>query len=382
MNKYIRVRVSGKNSNYFVNKMISKNIMFSNLCIFSKYIEFDLDKKNYLKLLDIKTSYKINMVSYLGVFNYLYFFIRYIYFFIFLILGILINIFLSKIIFSIDVIHSNSEIKEIVYKDLEKFGISKYSFKVSYSDKEEIISKILDLEKEKIEWIEIEEVGTRYIVNVLERKINNNSDTCNYRHIVAKKDAMITRIVSSSGEVVKKKYDYVKKGEVLISGLIYNKEKVVSKRCAVGKVMGEVWYKVNLELPSDYSEEKFTGRKKKIFELIFFNSNFNSFSNYKVSRKSIFSNKLFPFGLYYSTYLETNIINNNYSVSTNDEVFFNISIDRLKKRVGEDIFVISKKVLKKEEKKGKIIVEVFIKIEEDITSYFDITDIDINSEEW
>ena len=51
MNKYIRVKVSGKNSNYFINKLISKNILYSNLCIFSKYIEFDLDSDQIRRFL-------------------------------------------------------------------------------------------------------------------------------------------------------------------------------------------------------------------------------------------------------------------------------------------------------------------------------------------
>ena len=67
---------------------------------------------------------------------------------------------------------------------------------------------------------------------------------------------MITSISSSSGEVVKKKYDYVKKGDVLISGFIYNKDKIMAKRCSIGKVLGEVWYKVNVFLPEVYYEEK------------------------------------------------------------------------------------------------------------------------------
>ena len=166
MNKYIRVKVSGKNSNYFINKLISKNILYSNLCIFSKYIEFDLDRKNYYKLIDIKTSYDISIVSYLGIYKYLFFFIRYVYIFLFIILGIGINIFLSRMIFSVEVVHSNSKIRELIYNDLEKYGIKKYSFKVSYSDKEKIVDKILSLEKNDIEWIEIEEVGCKYIVKV------------------------------------------------------------------------------------------------------------------------------------------------------------------------------------------------------------------------
>ena len=381
MNKYIRVKVSGKNSNYFINKLISKNILYSNLCIFSKYIEFDLDRENYLKLIDIKTSYDISIVSYLGIYKYLFFFIRYVYIFLFIILGIGINIFLSRIVFSIEVVHSNSKVRELVYNDLEKFGIKKYSFKVSYSKKEKIIEEILKLEKSDIEWMEIEEVGCKYIVKVEQRKINSLDDECNYRHIIAKKDAMITSIFSSSGEVVKKKYDYVKKGDILISGFIYNKDKIMAKRCSIGQVLGEVWYKVNLEVPKEYIEKKFTGRKSNRLEFIFLNSNFNKYNNYKVKRVGILNSKLFDIGLFFSTYLETDIIHKKYDLLSHDEEYFSIAISRLKDRVGDDIRVISKNVLKKEEKKGKIIVEVFIKVEEDITDYLDITNIEINNEE-
>ena len=63
---------------------------------------------------------------------------------------------------------------------------------------------------------------------------------------------MILDIDAYSGEVVKKRLDYVSKGDVIISGLIHNKEKIVKKKCALGKVYGEVWYNVEVELPIKY----------------------------------------------------------------------------------------------------------------------------------
>ena len=54
-----------------------------------------------------------------------------------------------------EVIHSNYEIRSIIYQDLKKFGIEKFNFKVSYEEKEEIVQKILKKETEKIEWLEI-----------------------------------------------------------------------------------------------------------------------------------------------------------------------------------------------------------------------------------
>ena len=41
---------------------------------------------------------------------------------------------------------------------MEDFGIRRFKFKVRFDKKKEIISKILDKEKNDIEWLEIEEV--------------------------------------------------------------------------------------------------------------------------------------------------------------------------------------------------------------------------------
>ena len=60
----------------------------------------------------------------------------------------------------------------------------------------------------------------------------------------------------------KKKNDYVNKGDVLISGLIHNKETIVSKKCAQGIIFGEVWYKVKIALPKYYLKESIIRGKK------------------------------------------------------------------------------------------------------------------------
>ena len=67
-------------------------------------------------------------------------------------------------ILSVDINCSNKNIVKIIKKDLKEYGISPYHFKVNYLKKEQIKDNILLLEKDKIEWMEIEE----HIKKVLE----------------------------------------------------------------------------------------------------------------------------------------------------------------------------------------------------------------------
>ena len=46
---------------------------------------------------------------------------------------------LTNIVFSIKVIDTDSELREIILADLEELGLKKYNFKISYKEKEKIV---------------------------------------------------------------------------------------------------------------------------------------------------------------------------------------------------------------------------------------------------
>ena len=164
---------------------------------------------------------------------------------------------------------------------------------------------------------------------------------------------------------------------------IYNKEEIVSKRCAIGQVFGEVWYQVTLEIPKKYHEEKVTGKKKRKLEIQFLNNTYHFFSHYDTYQKksiSILKSRLLPIQLLFSTYLETDVIDEEYTVDTVDDKAYSLAEEKLKQQLSKDDEVISKKILKKYEKDSKIIVEVFFRVKEDITDTVSIQDIDIEKE--
>ena len=191
MNNKLRLKVTGKTKKYFLNEIIKNNINIYDLKENKNNYELLINYFDYEKLLNIKTTNKIEIIKRLGLNNYLNYIKKNIIVITFIILGVLLNILLSNMILDIEIKHSNKEIKKIIKKDLKEYGLSKYKFKISYEEKELIKEKILDKEKDKIDWLEIEEKGTKYIIKLEERK-KEDVVACNPRNIVSTKEAIIT----------------------------------------------------------------------------------------------------------------------------------------------------------------------------------------------
>lgn len=372
-NRY-RIKITGKDPKYFLRHLIVKKIKLYNIIEDHDGISLTVDEVDYAKILKMKTSYNIQIINRFGVAKLRYLLLKYKYILSFLFLTLGLMIILSHFIFFIDVIHSKEEIRELVETDLKEFGISKYRFRVSYAKKEEIRNKILEKEKDKIEWLEIDRIGTRYIVNVEERLIKDNKVDNEVRDIVAKKDAMILNIEAETGEIVRKKYEYVRKGDTIVSGTIKNKEDEVSKVKAEGKVYGEVWYSVTVELPKKYYEEKKTGKTSKALTLRIANKKisvpFSKDNKSYISEDSpILENNLIPIKLVLETKHEIEIIDKEYNMDNSSSEAIKLATKKLEGRLDEQSMILSKKVLKKTLKNSKIIVEIFFKVRENITDY-------------
>ena len=138
-----KVVVEGKNPDYFIRELIKNKICIYDLKKEYKKLTIVISENDFEKLKTIKTSYKYYVVNCYGAAKVKYLIKKYLFFLICLVLGIGLNIFFSNLILDVEVIHSNSYIRKLVYNDLDEFGISKYKFKVDFSKKEDIVMKIL-----------------------------------------------------------------------------------------------------------------------------------------------------------------------------------------------------------------------------------------------
>lgn len=377
----IKIKISGKNPSYFLKELILMKIKLYKIDS-NKDLIVIVDYEDYLKIKDIKTTYKIKVLRRYGICKYKYLLKKYFSFIITILLGLLFIIILSNIIFKVEVITPNKELLKTIKKDLENEGIKKFKLKKSYNTIQKIKEKILEQEKDKLEWLEIEEHGVKYKVVLEERKKNIEKKECLPRHIISTKTAIIHSISASTGEITVKKNDFVNKGDILISGFIHNKEEIMSKVCARGKVYGETWYKVKVLHPKTTTIKTTTKNKRLGFSLHIFNYNielFNKYKQYKNKKISLVKSNLLPINISITLYQKLKISQKENTKKTIISNSLKKAELEIKKKLQPDESIISKKVLKILKKNSKIEVEVFFKIKENITTYFDISNIDIES---
>jgi len=369
----VKVVIEGKNVNNYIKRLIKDKINIINL----KYIDYNkveiiIKYSDYIKLKDTRSIYKLKEVERYGKLklkdkikkNYILF--------LSLFIGLTIIIFLSNVIFNIEIIHTNSDIVELVGKELKKHGIVKYSFKKSYQEIEAIEDSILEDNKTSLEWIEIEVVGTKYIVRIEERKIKENNISNNYQNVVMGKSGILKKIIATSGEKIKEINTFVTKDSVVISGVITKPNGEVIYTSANGSVYATVWYTIEVEYPYNYKEELLTGKSREVYSIKLFNKsislfNFNTFKNFQSNPKVIMSNNIFPISLIKEKQYEVNVIDEIY---TEDEVI-NKAIELSEKKLLssnskiESIDEVS--VISKEDLGTKIKLKLFLSVTEEVS---------------
>ena len=374
----IKIKVTGRNINNFLKRLINNNINIEKVIPIShKEIDLIINYQDLDKVLKLKTIYNIKIIRYYGKLRIIKRIKKDIFILLSLLISLLLIYTLSNIIFKVEVIHSNKNIIKLVTKELEDNGIKKYKFVKNYQEIEKIKNKILEENKDTLEWLEIIREGTKYTIRVEERIINNKPKDNKIYNIVASKNAVIKNIYAESGEKIRSINTYVKKGDIIISSDITlpNNEKI--SKTASGKVQGEVWYNINIEYPYQYHEIKYTGNKKKVLVLNLLNKrisffDFHKYKTFNRNIKYIFNNNITPISLIYEDEYETNIINEVYDYNTAREKAITKAKEKILEKYPNIKDITNIKIIKEEDKKNKISLNLFVTCLEDITEYQEV----------
>lgn len=375
MNK-VRIVVN-ENSNKFLNYLIYNKIYYDSLNKNNEYFVLDVSYDDYLY---IRRRYKCHIVKYYGKKNIVNMYENNKYVLLSLIISFMLLFLLCNTIFDIKINSDNKDIINIINNSLSDNGIGVYKRKVSFDKLNSIKNKILEDNKDTLEWIEIREKGCIYYIDVTPRvKSNNNADNSLPSDIVAEKDGVIKHIVVHRGSKVIDNGDYVKKGDILISGNIIKNENVIDKVHSEGVIYAETWKTVNISIPFkriDYVYKKTINH----YYLDIFGHKFTISGKYDsdntINKKSIVLDKPYLFFKLYKE--EKKIYDYNEVILNKEEAYneaLNRSIDVINKKLSSDEYIISKKVLKKEVKRSKINLEVFFKVYEKIGVTSKIQDI-------
>lgn len=364
MNNYYFVKVTG-NINRFLLKC---NINILNIKYISKDIIIIKINKNDYKSLKRMFNYKFRIIDKYGLCKIKDLYKKYNIFIISFIFGLILLVFLSNVIFSVEINSSNDILNNLIKEELSYNGIEKYKIKKSYKEYELIKKLIKDKYKDNIEWIEISNKGTKVLVNVIERKIDkNNSDDKNYS-IVAKKSGFIKKIFVEDGIKLIEENNYVNKGDIIISSDILLNDELKGKVSASGKVYANVWYKVICEYPLNYKEIVYSRKKKKTIFIKIGSKYYDLFKYKTFNRKEILSinDKLTNTSFGIEEIEKIKLKNNKYTNKEAIKIARDKAKDEIKKKLKKDEYIISQKTLKFSTNGSKIILEEFFSVYEEI----------------
>lgn len=371
MNKRIYLEVSNE-LNRFIKKCIDNNINLYNISYVKDKMVVLIDVKDYLKIKRLNYYSKIKVVKYDGLLNIKKIIKDNMFYISVVFLSFIWMNLLTNYIVDIEIIHSNSGIRRLLKKELDKNNIKKFSLAYSFEELDNITKKILADNKNNLEWVSIKKDGMKYIVRAEERIIKSEVVSDKPRDIVASKDAYITKVIGSKGNVLVRQGEYVKKGTVLISGKITLYEDVKGVTSASGSVYGNVWYECAVETPKEIFSERLTGRKR--YNLNVGNKILlrNKYQNFR--QKNIREIKIFGLKIKFYKEEEVEII----KTKTDDEYALNRLKEEFDKKLNGKGVIIYQKVLKKEENNSTIKYRVFIITNELINAYSYFEESDIN----
>ena len=365
MNK-LRIKVFDRGT--FINYLVSHNIFFDCLEEYKDYYILNVNYDNYKK---ISRRYETIILKYYGKEEIILFIKNNKFMIISIIVSLFFLILLSQTIFDIKVNTSSIELKNIILSSLKENGIDIGKRKRSFKEINNIKNKILSENKDKLEWIEIRNKGSKYIIDLTPRVNENKNIDNKISSIIASKDGVIKHINITRGTKMKELGEYVKKGEVIISGNIIKDDNVIDITKASGEVYAEVWYFVNVTVPFKYEEKVYTGESINHLYLEFLGKKITLMGKYESpyteNKTKLLIDK--PY-LFFKLYNERKKIYKNKVINIDENVAYKLALSesesKIKSKLKNGEYIISKNVLKKEVNSSKMYIEVFFKVYESI----------------
>lgn len=206
---------------------------------------------------------------------------------------------LSKIVWNIDISGELRHTDEEISRYLSEINVYE-GMRVDKVDGDEI-ERLIRNRYNDISWVSVELRGTNIYIKLLEANImqNRRNNSGDYSNITASSNGVVKSIITRAGTPMVRPGDKVKKGDILVSGIIniYDDSGEIVKRNPVyadADVYIDTHYKYKDEFDMIYMYRQYTGKKKKSMFLNisgnqFFLENplnkFDSYENYDIIKQ-------------------------------------------------------------------------------------------------
>ncbi len=183
-------------------------------------------------------------------------------------LALLLLFLLSNILFTIKINGADPVLELKINEALKKQHIHIGMFTPLMTDKIKL-EKILSQQLKDVTWIGIAKKGTSLEIDVVQKSLPKKEKVIIPSNLVASKTGMVKSIFTKRGQAMVKRYQWVNKGDLLISGKI-GTEKKPEWIAAEGKVMAETWYYSSIIIPNKRTVTAAKGLPKTEHSIVLF----------------------------------------------------------------------------------------------------------------
>jgi similar to stage IV sporulation protein len=374
---YVKLKLTGKQMEAFINLAAEHHLPLWDIRFKTDHTaEFSILLQHFFSLRPLlrKTSCRIHVLERYGA----PFFVDKLSTRKFLIAGMLlfagVLFLLSSVIWQVKVI-GNEKIKTAYILEIAKQqGIRPWQWKFKLKNPESL-SRELQRLLPSTSWVGIQYHGSHLTIEIVESAEPEAKPLLSPRHLVASTNAIITQIKAEKGMPMVKTHAFVRKGDVLISGLIGsvpNQQVVVAK----GSVMGEVWYTSHIEVPLILRQNSYTGESAERFFIVigdralqitgYRQRNFDMFTK-QIVRKSVLWNKwTLPIGWIQESLQETQILEQKRSQEEAVKLGMEHAEASILQAADPKARIIAQKVLHERLENGTVYMEAHFEVEQSI----------------
>lgn len=387
---YVTVLIKGDMPELFFQKCSDKGLPVWNVRkTASDTCEGNIKLKDIKKIKNIrrKTNYKLSFIHKKGYPFWLKRFFRKKQLFVGLLMSIVLIIFLSNIIWEVKITNVPKDIEEKISKQLNKYGIHSGAWIFSMDSPNEIQQKLVNDIPELL-WVGVHQKGTTFFLEGVEKTIVKEEKPKGPQNLIATKKGIIKNMYVTKGLPKVHVNDYVEPGDILVSGVIgdelNNEEKDTDKSkkqveyvAADGEITAITWYEVSVSIPLHANHELLTGNRKKKYYLQigefqlpiwgFGTPEYDEVHREKKEESLRFLKWELPIVIN-ETILSEKMYN---KIERSKKEAKAIGIEQAKSelqlRLGPDAKIISEKVLHETSESGKVNLNLYISVEENIT---------------
>jgi similar to stage IV sporulation protein len=253
-----------------------------------------------------------------------------------------------------------------------KQGIYRLQWKMKLADPNEL-SRQLRVALPDASWIGVEIKGTQVNIQVVEARKPDSKPSNSPRNLIASKNALVTEILAQKGKPVVKSNTYVRKGDLLISGIIgdASHSQIV---VAEGKVKGLVWYTSTIETPLKKFYKVLSGETKSRGYLVlgtraiqltgYGKIPFEQYETNQIRKSLQWRDFILPIGWINEKLMDMKIMEQTIDLKEAREIGLEQARAKLLEQAGPEARIVSEKILHEKTESGKVYIEVHFGVEE------------------